>query len=429
MAKGGDRSFILFIISMTVLASIQTAFLMTTTDPTYKLLSTVIFFVVITGLAAISALWSVVYKQIVDRIRLAYPKRLPERVVDPYTEMGLWVFVRKIPIVNEITVRFSERLKKHMIKSGYYANPLYYSSFYMLLSIALTPLTLIGIVGLLQGNVFYTLLLLVPLIPLFFPFIELGVRRVNRSSDVESELPYFMIYASLLHRAGISLFDAFMKLIGTKEIFSVMEREARIMRREYAFYSHSPIRSLEKYAFNHPNEDLKGIVLGYTSVLRSGGDTGAFLERKASEQLERLKMKWKNFVKTVMIYGDMAILVTMMVPSIIILGSLIFAQSVSFNILVLYGVLGLPFFTVVFIGIFNASQPKMKNIISVKKPLLYFIPTLMLATPIVILYGVSWELIPGVICIISLLPVAIAFHIQYMEIMAIERALSFSLLI
>jgi hypothetical protein len=57
------------------------------------------------------------------------------------------------------------------------------------------------------------------------------------------------------------------------------------VKRDYLFFSHNPLLAIRNIARDHPDENIKTIFLGYTSVLRSGGDMVVYLNSKVAEAL------------------------------------------------------------------------------------------------------------------------------------------------
>ncbi|MDI9644985.1 MAG: type II secretion system F family protein, partial [Candidatus Verstraetearchaeota archaeon] len=135
-------------------------------------------------------------------------------------------------------------------------------------------------------------------------------------------------------------------------------REALIVKRDYLFFSHNPLNAIESVAKAHPDENIKTVFLGYTSVLRSGGDLVVYLNSKVKDGLMFVVDKWRRYAESASTLGEISLSVFLMFPSLLIAMSVAFASGYSVLMMQLYGYLVLPLIGTFMIAGIHFSQPK-----------------------------------------------------------------------
>jgi flagellar protein FlaJ len=154
----------------------------------------------------------------------------------------------------------------------------------MLFSIfVMIPLLLTGIVHLIVSRSIIVLPLL--MIPTLIAILFLTIPRVkimSRSSNVDQELPYAAAYISTMATGGVSPVDSLERLERIPWLPAIA-REARTVRSNVKLFAMDPLTAIDRVATHHPSRSFREFFGGYTSTIRSGGDTVHYLEVKTRE--------------------------------------------------------------------------------------------------------------------------------------------------
>ena len=172
-----------------------------------------------------------------------------------------------------------------------------------------------------------TPLITIPIIPLI-PKLSKSIRDAKRRQQVEDELPFFSLLASALSHAGLSL-PRILGLAASSGIFPAMSSEGLLMKRESLFMGGDSISAMDSYAQRHPSRVLSSWILGYTSILRSGGDVVRYLEDKTRELFSVLKERWEGFVNQVNIMGEAMLALFLLAPLMMSMTALVFASEMN----------------------------------------------------------------------------------------------------
>ncbi|MCL7384166.1 MAG: type II secretion system F family protein, partial [Thaumarchaeota archaeon] len=113
-----------------------------------------------------------------------------------------------------------------------------------------------------------------PSIGIYVGVYDKARERIQKTSR---ELPFFATLASILSRAGLTLYTAFLRVSRAQDVMPQMAREAGRVKRDVAL-GIGVTDALTRLAEKHPLRDLKMMVLGAVSVWRSGGDVAVTLE-------------------------------------------------------------------------------------------------------------------------------------------------------
>ena len=203
------------------------------------------------------------------------------------------------------------------------------------------------------------LLILMPLasIPPLIPMLTQRIKQSSQRQCVEDELPFFSLLASALSHAGLSLARAF-NVIVNSGIFKALSVEALLMRKESLFVGGDPITAMANYAQRHSSKAFSSLILGYTSILRSGGDVVKYLEEKTKELFAMLKEKWSNFVNHVSIIGEAMLALFLLTPLMTSMTMLVFASELNEIMyeLLIFGVI--PLLAIVVVWAMHIMRPQ-----------------------------------------------------------------------
>ncbi len=221
-----------------------------------------------------------------------------------------------------------------------------------------TPIVLASITAfLLTSNTSWLFLTPLSIIVLLAPALHKKVLDSIRRQNVENELPFFSLLASVLSHAGHTLVKAF-SVAAEAKIFPAISTEALHLKKEALFTGGDSITAMNSYAQRHPSKLLSSLILGYTSLLRSGGDVVKYLEERTKELLALLKDRWNSFVNYVNIIGEAMLGLFLIAPLMLSMTILVFAGEVDFALyeLIIFGLI--PLLTLLAIYLIHVARPQ-----------------------------------------------------------------------
>lgn len=207
-------------------------------------------------------------------------------------------------------------------------------------------------------------LAIIPLTILFYPKIMYTSLRRSRKNLVEEELPFFSLYAAILQSVGHDLYTSFVITIG-KNVFKAIENEALLLKRNVELFARSPLEALEELGRNHDSVAFKNFLLGYSSIARSGGDLSRYLETRAEEHFNLLKLKYSAYSRNVGYIVEALIVLLVIVPILVIVSAFILPAATISQLIIISAVV-VPMLTIVFAILLANIQPKMFNMIGLK---------------------------------------------------------------
>jgi len=202
----------------------------------------------------------------------------------------------------------------------------------------------------------------VPAIILAFPRVRLKSLRGDRNRRLEDEMPFFVTYAAIMQMVGLSLYNSFMNIIG-RGAFRQIEQDALLIKRDAIFFEEDPVSALEAIGRTHPNEKMKTLLLGYTSVWRSGGDMTSYLEAKASDYLHDMRFRWQKYANSTSDIGEMMVSLFFVLP-ILILTAMFVMPSAMASMMSLLTIVVIPTLITATLMAVSAAQPKTGDEIS-----------------------------------------------------------------
>ncbi len=183
-------------------------------------------------------------------------------------------------------------LERVLAEAGMNVHPVVYGArviFVTYLAIVAVLLSLIPIIYLPIPPMFKLILgLVLGMIPVYAFLMGIMYpqsRASDRSRRVEYELPFAATYMTTLARGGVSIGRIIEKLAESK-VFHAMREEARRIIREVRFFGKDILSAIEYVASRHPNRLFKDFMLGWVSVIRTGGDIVHYLEAKTTAMFE-----------------------------------------------------------------------------------------------------------------------------------------------
>ena len=177
----------------------------------------------------------------------------------------------------------------------------------------------------------------------------------ERLQKTSRELPFFATLASILSRAGLTLYTAFLRASRASDVMPQIAREAGRVRRDVSLgigVTDALIRLAEK----HPLREFKMMVLGAVSVWRSGGDVAVTLEGYAKSFLKSLEDSWDRYSRMIGLLGEALAIIFMILPLGIGVVSIAFSQF-STQLMLFSIVAVVPAMTIMVYAVVRSSDP------------------------------------------------------------------------
>ncbi|MFB5608743.1 MAG: type II secretion system F family protein [Nitrosarchaeum sp.] len=192
-----------------------------------------------------------------------------------------------------------------------------------------------------------------------YPKIQQSSLRNERKKKVEEELPSFVIFSAVLQNVGISLYDSF-QLFHKTGLFKSIGKEAILLKRNVEHFGLSQMESLEELGRTHKSESFKNILLGYTSIWRSGGDLSLYLEGRADELFINLKDRYQSYTNSVGTIVELLVTLLIILPIMIMVASFVMPGS-SLEQVTLLATVGIPLFAILMGVAITTIQPASFN--------------------------------------------------------------------
>ena len=188
------------------------------------------------------------------------------------------------------------------------------------------------------------------------------ISQGSRSVALDNELPFVVGFIVVLAGGGISPIQSLRRIAQLSGIFPNASKEARRILLDIDVFGLDPISALEKAAETSPNRQFAELLYGYTTVIKTGGDISSFLSNKLKEIYELRAQKVRKSSETVATLAEGYVTVTSVLGiSLFVLfqsESLISHSSSGIQGIEVFGLVGVPGFSFLFIYLLNAIQAR-----------------------------------------------------------------------
>jgi flagellar protein FlaJ len=259
-------------------------------------------------------------------------------------------------------------LPTDILKSGMTYSPEAYLSLVVMVAAMTIPVSIIFVVAALAFKILF--LLPFAVLPgmvfgmgVFYPKVAAG----GRASALDDELPFVIGYVTVLASGGVSPIMTLKRLSRVK-LYPKAAIEAKRVLMDIEIFAADPITALEKASRYNPNKVWADFFGGYTSVLKTGGDTVDYMQNKLRDVFAYRALKVKTAAETIGTFAESYISVAVILGIGLfvlfaveaILGSASGAGSGSGGItnIVLLTTVFNPLISMVFIYIAHSVQPK-----------------------------------------------------------------------
>jgi Flp pilus assembly protein TadB len=192
-----------------------------------------------------------------------------------------------------------------------------------------------------------------PFIGTYVGIYDKAKERLQRTSK---ELPFFATLASILSRAGLTLYTAFLRASSrARHVMPQMAAEGDRVQRDVSL-GIGVTEALMRLAEKHPSRDFKAMVFGTVSVWRSGGDVAVTLEGYAKTFLKALEEAWDRYSQTIGTLGEALAIIFLILPLGIGVISVAFSQYSS-QLMLLSAAALVPALTIMIYALVRSSDP------------------------------------------------------------------------
>ena len=195
-------------------------------------------------------------------------------------------------------------------------------------------------------------LALPPTIGIYVGLYDKAKERLQKTSK---ELPFFATLASILSRAGLTLYTAFLKALEMSDVMPQIAREAGRVKRDVSL-GLGVTDSLVRLAEKHPLRDFKMMILGAVTVWRSGGDLAVTLEGYAKSLLKSLEDSWERYSRTISTLGEALTIIFLILPLGVGVVSIAFA-GLSYQLMLYMTATVVPALAIIVYGAIRSADP------------------------------------------------------------------------
>lgn len=201
-----------------------------------------------------------------------------------------------------------------------------------------------------------------------YPKIQLANLAQERKKKVEEEISSFVIFASVMQNVGVGLYESF-QLLKETGLFKAMSKEALLLKRNVEYFGLSQMEALEELGRTHKSDHFRNLLLGYTSIWRSGGDLSQYLEDRAEEFFTHLKEKYQTYSNNVGTITEVLVTLLLILPIMIMVVSFVLPGS-SLEQVTILATVGLPFFSILISVVISSIQPTTFNEVGIDQKIL-----------------------------------------------------------
>ncbi|MCH8022727.1 MAG: type II secretion system F family protein [Thaumarchaeota archaeon] len=271
---------------------------------------------------------------------------------------------------------FIPEIHRDLQRSNLSMSPERYFALILLVTFATLPVTIVGIYLSLIGFNFGPIVAAVPLFVFLGGMLVPKMSASTRSSLLQSELVFLVGYMLLLARGGVAPIGA-MARIAKSSIFPAGSQEASKVISNIEVLGMDSTSSLDKVGKTCPNPDYSEILIGFASIIKSGGDLAGYLQSKMGDVLEEQTARSRRNADFTGLLSEAYITATVVMGisifSLYSLDSIISVGSSGpggLQLIILFSVVVVPFISLVFIALIHSMQEHYPE--SYNKPYIIF---------------------------------------------------------
>lgn len=201
-------------------------------------------------------------------------------------------------------------LRHALLKSGTRTPPENYLSVVIMYTFLSIPISLIGVyINMVTGLIYSLLLLPIPVLVFGIGLAKPYISFSSRTKGIDTELPYVISYFNLLSGGGISMLVTLRRL-SKISLFPMISRESKQILTDVDMNGLDPVSAIERAAKNTPNKYFSDFLMGYTTLLKTGGRLGNYMDAKTREIFTQRVNSMESSSGTIGIFAEAYVAVT-----------------------------------------------------------------------------------------------------------------------
>ncbi len=232
-----------------------------------------------------------------------------------------------------------------------------------------SPVSTYGLVVAIRDNFLLNILFLrlFPVFPfltfIFFLLIP-DIKLSLWTESLEAETPFIGAYVSVMATGGVSPYSSIKTFVKSK-LLPTFSRVAERIYTLVTIFGEDPLTAIEKTSKRVPSKDLKELLLGYVTSVRTGGDFVHFLFTKTEALFRERVTKMRQIGERIGIlmesYVAMTVLLSLGIYSIFIVNTTLPVPPNPFfsgGTFFLFAYIVTPFLSLLFIYLVDLFSPK-----------------------------------------------------------------------
>ncbi len=230
-----------------------------------------------------------------------------------------------------------------------------------------------------------TLVMLPPLMLVFFGQIFPRAIAASRGASMDQEVPYAVAYLTIMATGGLSPHKAFERLSAAKAVFKRISYYASRFIIVVKALGKDPITAFDDLAKRSPSDMFKDLLLGYAATIRVGGDLYDYLKRKVQglfmDLVSRMRVAGDRMATILEAYLAIIIFVMLAMDAIYLINTSIPEISIS-----AFGGPTLFLFSYIFLPFISGMVMYIADVVQYKEPYTEI-------RPYIVFFGITLPLI------------------------------------
>ena len=176
-----------------------------------------------------------------------------------------------------------------------------------------------------------------------------------RKKDIDSNLPFAIIYMAGIAKSGVTPQNIF-KLLANAKGFGNVSKEAKYITYLIKKRNYSLLEALKKSTEQTPSEAWKEFIFSMLTTIKYGGDIVSFLKSEANRREVDYKLRIREYQDKLFVYSRIYVGLFMLFPIFLIL-SYIFSTW-KMNLFDCIIVLLLPILNIMYLYYLHITQPQ-----------------------------------------------------------------------
>ncbi len=231
------------------------------------------------------------------------------------------------------------------------------------------PVTTYGFVALFRDNLalnilFLKLFFVFPLLTFIFFLLIPSLKLSLLTESLEAETPFIGSYVSVMATGGISPYLS-IRTFARSRLLPTFSRVAERVKTLVDIFGRDPLTAIEETAKQVPSRDLKELLMGYVTSVRTGGDYIHFLFIKTEtlfrDRIVKMRQIGERMGMLMEAYIALTILLSLGLYSIFIVNTALPESSVPFfsgGAFFFTSFILTPFLSIIFIYLIDMFSPK-----------------------------------------------------------------------